>query len=307
MPTWASREEIRLVQDNKIWFLGIAEARTLNAARKNSEDDAKRNLVEFLSGDVRISGQSKLTETDSSSKAQAAMFTTTSTLSVPIKGKRQHIERRDDMYVVYFDISIDQSDVPEIKKSATEPEAHSDLGMNPDFVTKDKDPDPTFAEKHNLLYWMPVLSNGMTAYSIGYELSFFKRRFSLEYHFIGIDETDKSFDSGKNGYHYEKKGENNFDLNFGVFKRHNQVLQLSIGMVSGSEETGYENSGIKNEVRKSDWSGLSTGLKYKATAGSSDTFGYILQLKGQQLKDKKNGIEQNRNEIYFGAGVFIAF
>lgn len=309
-PKWAQREKTIYFGKEHVWFLGIAEAKSLNKAQSMSEANAKRNMAEYLT-DPSIKTNDQLSETLVTSNLNSTI-TARAKINIPIQQKRHHRDKSSGKWIIYTDIAVLESDIKELKKNRKTPKYDSAYGEVSDFdegyENIYEDNESYFLETHHLISWSPFISGGATPSSFGYELSFFERLFGFEVNYISNSIESEDFNDAYNGYIVEDEERISIDLNVAVYRNYNQVLQLSVGSIRNDFTKRIDNDDSSFDEVEKNYTGTSYSIKYKRLFNNKNG-GYLVSLRHQSMKGenkntkKKISLERGTGEI----GLFYSF
>lgn len=311
-PEWSKRSSIILKDKKYIWFLGMGESKRLNEALNDSDLDAKKNLIENLSDGMNVYQKSNVQDTNKSSSIKTTTYTYSDVLPVPLKNKRIYKTKKSGKWVIYTDIAISIKDEKYIKKYKKKPkydEALNDHELDGTYYNDYSEEDDLFLDTNHLIHWTPLLTDGLAAASFGYELSFNRRQFALEYHYIGRGGKDTTYSEGSDGYKFEESKKQVITFNYAVSRVYNEVIYLSLGYVTSFTQRGVETvtSDIE-DIEEEELSGATAGVKYRKLFNNSQG-GYLINARHEQLSGtgfKDEDIEKKNNTV-LEFGLFYSF
>jgi hypothetical protein len=314
-PEWSKRNAVEMEDENRIWYLGIGESKSLNEAIQRSEANSKGQIAEYLSKAVNVFGKNRHDETNTTSRTQSRTFTYTDVIPVPFKKKRRFYNKDEGKYTVFTDIAVSKSDIANVKETSTPIEFNKainedELNMNVENINDDYDRSLSFLEKKHLFHWSPITTEGLVFAHIGYEYSFFERRLGIEVSTLVHQDKDAEYSSDVGGHELENIERHTIELNLSVYKSYKKLFIISVGYVQYSKEKGVDSNYEEDIKEKESYSGISTGIKYKSLFDNSN-WGYQLSLYSQKLEGeltKETAKEDKELNNTFGSlGFFYGF
>jgi hypothetical protein len=313
-PKWAEREDVQLKDGELTWFLGSANSRNSKEAKAESDLDSKKNITELVSKNVNLFSKSMVEDRVDDARSRNKVFSYSDVLPVPLEKKRVYSERVDGRYIHYTDIAVKTANIQTVQKTSKPVEFdkalnQQELDTSIYDVNEEYDRGLEFLDKEHIIHWSPFNTDGSHAVSFGYERSFARRRFGIEFGFISNSNESEEYINNK-GYEYDAYNKQYIDLNYSLIRNHDSLLILTVGGTKKSSVEGYKDGFNDKETieKEMDLSGYAYGIKYRSLFHESD-WGYQLELKQEVLSGtNKDGDEVENEQIPFGSfGLFVNF